>query len=134
MWWHSDNAGEGGTLALNFGRIQNDELDEQLGIIRTSSDEEERQASLPRRSADLRRPGVQHLERLDHLGHPFANNVHGVTTPIQLPDDGESAIHGLGFTGRVNTMQLWVDGGPARARRSTEGAPAWRTSGSGCSS
>ena len=35
----------GGTLALNFGRIQNDELDEQLGIIRTSSDEEERQAT-----------------------------------------------------------------------------------------
>jgi len=109
VWWHSDNAGEEGRLALNFGRIRSDELDEQLGIIRTSGDEEERRAA----AEEVNRIFADQVFNIwtDWViwAIPHTNELHGVTTPIQLPDDGESWIHGTGSVGVINTQQLWVD-------------------------
>ncbi len=42
LWWHSDSYAEEGGLALNFGRFRDEVIDENLQIVRTSADEDER--------------------------------------------------------------------------------------------
>ncbi len=45
VWWTSDNALPVGQLALNFGRIKDDVIDENLDIIRSNPDPAARQAA-----------------------------------------------------------------------------------------
>ncbi|MET0159924.1 MAG: ABC transporter substrate-binding protein, partial [Acidimicrobiales bacterium] len=42
VWWHSEDADPIGEIALNFGRFQDDVIDENLQVLRESQDEAER--------------------------------------------------------------------------------------------
>ena len=40
---------------------------------------------------------------------PYQHRVHGVQTPVLMPDGTDSTVTGIGFTGAINLQQLWVD-------------------------
>ena len=107
VWWHSENADPIGSIALNFGRFQDDVIDENLQIMRESQDEAERTAAaeaINRQFAD---------QVYDIWGDwiywvmAYQNDVHGVQTPITLPDGTPSYVQAGG--GNINPMSLWVD-------------------------
>jgi peptide/nickel transport system substrate-binding protein len=109
IWWNSENAGAVGELALNFGRIRDDVIDENLDVIRESDDE----AARVEAAENINRRFAEQVYNIwtDWVSWaiPHSERVHGVQTPINLPDGGESAIHGIGFSGAINVTQLWVD-------------------------
>ena len=107
VWWHSENADPIGSIALNFGRFQDDVIDENLQIMRESQDDAERTAAaeaINRQFAD---------QVYDIWGDwiywvmAYQNDVHGVQTPITLPDGTPSYVQAGG--GNINPMALWVD-------------------------
>lgn len=107
IWWHSETADEPGALALNFGRIRDDVIDENLDIIRTTTDKAEVQ------------------EAAEAINERFAEQVYNLWTSwtvwsaasrpevnglgaFTLPDGGET-IYGNGFGGSHQVAQLWVE-------------------------
>jgi peptide/nickel transport system substrate-binding protein len=109
-WWISDNALPIGELALNFGRIDDEVIDENLDIVRESNDLAERRSAA---EAINRRFGEEVYNLWTDWALwviPHQARVHGVSTPIALPDGGQAAPFGQGFTGAINVTQLWVDG------------------------
>jgi peptide/nickel transport system substrate-binding protein len=109
VWWTSNNALPQGEIALNFGRIQDDVIDENLDIIRTSQDDAERQAAA---EAINQRFGEQVYNIWTSWviwAIPYQARVHGVQTPVVMPDGTPSSVTGIGFTGAINLPQLWVD-------------------------
>ena len=109
VWMHSDTAQPIGEIALNFGRIRDDVIDENFDIIRETDDPEViREAA----EAITRRFGEQVYNLWDDWrvwSVPHKPSVHGVQTPINLPDGTPSAIRSIGAQGGIGTMQLWVD-------------------------
>ena len=70
LWWSSANAGPIGGLSLNFGRLQDDVIDENL---RDRQDQPRRGRPAGGRRGDqpaLRRAGVLPVEHVGALGHP----------------------------------------------------------------
>jgi peptide/nickel transport system substrate-binding protein len=108
-WWISDNAAPIGELALNFGRIDDEVIDENLDIIRESSDDAARQAA----AEEINRRFAEQVYNIwtdwALWVVPYQDDVHGVSTPLALPDGGTAAPFGQGFTGAINVTQLWVD-------------------------
>jgi peptide/nickel transport system substrate-binding protein len=107
-WWTSDNALPVGELALNFGRIEDDVIDENLDVIRESSDPAARQAA----AEEINRRFAEQVYNIwtdwALWVIPYQDDVHGVSTPLALPDGGTAAPFGQGFTGAINVTQLWV--------------------------
>ncbi len=108
VWWHSENADPIGAIALNFGRFQDEVIDENLQIMRETSDEADRTAAaeaINRRFAE---------QVYDIWGDwifwvmAYQNDVHGVQTPIVLPDGTPSYVQASG--GNINLIPVWVDG------------------------
>ena len=102
VWWTSENA-------LNFGRIDDPVIDENLDIVRESQDPAERQAA----AEEINR---QFAEQVYNIwtswiiwAIPYQDRVHGVQTPVVMPDGTPSTVTGIGFTGAINLQQLWVD-------------------------
>jgi peptide/nickel transport system substrate-binding protein len=109
VWWTSRNALPLGEIALNFGRIDDEVIDENLDIIRQSTDDAERQAAA---EAINQRFGEQVYNIWTSWiiwAIPYQDRVHGVQTPVVMPDGTESTVTGIGFTGAINLHQLWVD-------------------------
>lgn len=109
VWWTSNNAAPAGEIGLNFGRIDDEVIDENLGIVRSSQDPAERQAAA---EAINRRFGEQVYNIWTSWviwAIPYQSRVHGVQTPVTMPDGTESTVTGIGFTGAINLPQLWVD-------------------------
>jgi len=107
VWWHSENADPLGSIALNFGRFQDDVIDENLQILRESQDEAERTTAT---EAINRRFAEQVYDIWGDWIYwvmAYQNDVHGVQTPITLPDGTPSYVQANG--GHVNPMALWVD-------------------------
>jgi peptide/nickel transport system substrate-binding protein len=107
-WWISDNALPVGQFALNFGRIEDEVIDENLDVIRESDDAAARQAA----AEEINR---RFAERVYNIWTdwalwviPYQDKVHGVSTPLALPGGGTAAPFGQGFTGAINVTQLWV--------------------------
>ena len=106
-WWHSSASKPVGELALNFGRIRDDQLDALLEENRASDD--------PVRKKEI----AEEVNRLFGTqcyniwgsytiwGIMYKNNVHGPTT-FALPD-GKNVAFGAGFAGTFYAMDLWVD-------------------------
>jgi ABC-type transport system substrate-binding protein len=109
VWWTSENAGPVGELSLNFGRFRDDVIDENLQIIRESGDEAERIAAAEAINTRFAEQVYNIWTDWTLWAIPHQEQVHGVLTPIALPDGGESATDGIGFSGAVNVTQLWVD-------------------------
>jgi peptide/nickel transport system substrate-binding protein len=109
VWWHSETAQPIGEIALNFGRIVDPDIDENLEIIREATDDaelEEAAQAVNQAFAD----GVYNIwGDWAFWAIPHKGRVHGVRTPINLPDGTPSAIWVNGSYGAIGTMQLWVD-------------------------
>jgi peptide/nickel transport system substrate-binding protein len=108
LWWQSSSALPIGTLALNFGRFQDPEMDAQLDIIKSNPDPEARKAA------------AQQVNRIFGekvynwwfawtlwaiISQPFVNGVQRHVLP-----DGQEGI-GLAFAGLHQTNQMWCDEG-----------------------
>lgn len=109
LWWSSANAGPIGGLSLNFGRLQDDVIDENLEIIKTDPDEDARREAA---EAINQRFGEQayYLWNVWALwGVPTLPSVNGIETNI-LVDSGEQGV-GIAFAGRHYVNQIWCDDG-----------------------
>jgi peptide/nickel transport system substrate-binding protein len=109
VWWNSENGGAIGEIGLNFGRIDDEVIDENLDIVRQSTDEDERREAA---EAINQRFGEQVYNIWTNWviwAIPYQSRVHGVQTPVIMPDGEESTVTGIGFTGAINLPQLWVD-------------------------
>ena len=106
VWWHSRNATPPPALALNFGRIHDDVIDENLDTIIESADEDERTAAA---EAVNRRFGEQVYElwyewRVWSVAHrPEVHNLTGATTP-----EGDPVLANEGG-GLHQIAQIWLD-------------------------
>ncbi|MEL7207069.1 MAG: ABC transporter substrate-binding protein [Actinomycetota bacterium] len=109
VWWHSETAEPIGEIALNFGRIDDEVIDENLDVIRESDDPdavEEAAQNINRRFAEQ----VYNVwSDWQVWTVPYKNRVHGIRTPIRLPNGDPSATWNNGAYGAIGTMQLWVD-------------------------
>lgn len=106
-WWHSSGAKPVGQLTLNFGRIDDAELDALLDENRASTD--------PVRKKEI----AEEVNRLfgEQCYNLWGNytvwaimsdpDVHG-PVPFELPD-GDEVAFGAGFHGNVYMMNVWVD-------------------------
>ena len=107
-WWQSSSSGPIGALALNFGRVRDDDIDAALKTLQSEPDPE------------LRKEAAENLNRVFGeqvynlwtswtvwaiIEQPFVN---GVESNV-LPDGGEGV--GLAFSGRHQMNQIWCDGG-----------------------
>ena len=109
VWWTGENAAPLGEIGLNFGRIDDEVINENLDIVRESEDEAERQAA----AEEINRRFGEQVYNIwtDWViwAIPYRDRVHGVQTPVVMPDGTESTPTGIGFTGAINLQQLWVD-------------------------
>ena len=108
LWWQSSSALPLGSLALNFGRFQDPEMDAQLEIIKSNPDPAARKAA------------AQQVNRIFGekvynwwlawalwaiISQPYVNGVQRHVLP-----DGQEGI-GLAFAGLHQTNQMWCDEG-----------------------
>jgi peptide/nickel transport system substrate-binding protein len=109
VWWHSETALPVGEIALNFGRIEDDVIDENLQTIRETED----QAVVTEAAEAINRRFAEQVYNIwsDWVfwSIPHKNRVHGVQTPLLLPDGTPSAIRSIGAVGGVSLTQVWVD-------------------------
>ncbi|MDQ3147554.1 MAG: hypothetical protein M3R01_11605, partial [Actinomycetota bacterium] len=110
QWWHSDSSNPQGELSINFNRIEDPEIDEALGTIRSSGDEDERREAA---EALNRRFGEQAYNIWGSWtiwSFPHPPEVNGLSSAV-LPD-GETPV---AFPSQdkiaFETSQIWCDGG-----------------------
>jgi peptide/nickel transport system substrate-binding protein len=108
-WWQSTSSAPIGSLALNFGRFQDAEMDAALEILKTNPDEAARKDA----AEEVNRIFGEQVYNLwtswalwAVIEAPYVN---GLETNI-LPDTGEQGV-GLAFSGRHQMNQIWCDDG-----------------------
>jgi peptide/nickel transport system substrate-binding protein len=108
VWWNSEN-GDLAThpLALNFGGIDDPDIDAQLDIIRESNDDGERQAA----AEEINRIFGERIYNIwttwTVWGLAFQPNVHGIND-FTFPDGG-ATIPGAGIAGTHQIVQMWIE-------------------------
>jgi peptide/nickel transport system substrate-binding protein len=105
FWWDSDAALPSGQLALNFGRIKDEVIDQNLDTIRTSNDPAERKAAA---EAINKRFGSQVYniwEWWTVWGIASQKDVHDIGSS-KLPS-GDDSIFGAGIGGTHQVAQIW---------------------------
>ncbi len=110
QWWHSDSSNPQGELSINFNRIEDPEIDEALGTIRSSGDEDVRREAA---EALNRRFGEQAYNIWGSWtiwSFPHPPEVNGLSSAV-LPD-GETPV---AFPSQdkiaFETSHIWCDGG-----------------------
>jgi len=109
VWWHSETGVLDAThpLALNFGGINDPDIDEQLDIIRSTTDEAERQAA----AEEINRIFGEQVYNIWNTwtvwGIASQPNVHGANDFV-FPD-GEPSIPGAGIGGAHQIVQMWIE-------------------------
>ncbi len=107
IWWNSENAVQPGDFGLNFGRIRDDVIDENLGIIRSNPDPEARTAAaeaINRRFAE-QVYNIWFEWPIWSIGHsPTVHNVLGGIT-----EEGDPVLDVLGIGGAHQVSQIWID-------------------------
>ncbi|MCB1003208.1 MAG: ABC transporter substrate-binding protein [Acidimicrobiales bacterium] len=106
VFWGSDTSGPIGSLAINFGRIEDDVIDENLDIIRESDDPAERTTA----AEAINRRFAEQVYNVWLTWGEWAiasqPDVHQIATGYNLPDGGEN----LGMrTGTHQVSQIWVE-------------------------
>ena len=104
LWWHSSSAQPDGSLSLNFARLRDPVVDENLDLARAEPDRAVRQeyaANVNRRMAEecFNMPGSWTLWGVAH--DPALQNVGGGVLPDGNPADESGGFFGLG--------QVWID-------------------------
>lgn len=106
IWWHSETADPVGALGLNFGRIKDEVIDENLDKLRGTTDEAEIKAAT---EAINRRFGEQVYNLWSSwtvwgiAKKPSVNGLDGFVLP-----DGSKDIYGNGIGGSHQVSQLWI--------------------------
>lgn len=107
IWWHSETADPPGALALNFGRIKDEVIDENLDTIRRSQDQAERREA----AENINRRFGSEVYNLwtswtvwGIAKDPAVNGLNTFTLP-----DGTETIYGNGIGGSHQVAQLWIE-------------------------
>jgi len=106
IWWHSETADEPGALALNFGRIRDDVIDENLDKIRATDDDAEVKEAA---EAINKRFGEQVYNLWSSWtvwGIAKKPDVNGLDS-FELPDGQGPTIFGNGIGGSHQITQIW---------------------------
>jgi peptide/nickel transport system substrate-binding protein len=108
LWWQSSSALPIGSLALNFGRFQDPEMDEQLNILKSNPDPAARKAA----AEEVNRIFGEKVYNWwlawtlwAIISQPYVNGVQRHVLP-----DGQEGI-GLAGAGLHQTNQMWCDDG-----------------------
>ncbi len=105
LWWWSETAPPVGEVALNFGRIRNEQIDEALFAVRTQADPAVRQQAAE---------GINQIMGTEVLNIPLTYTIWGLPhqpyvqnlTGFPLPDGGELFPV---ISGRHGVAQIWMD-------------------------
>jgi len=108
LWWVSTSAAPIGSLALNFGRFQDPNMDAQLEIIKSNPDPAARKAAAEEVNRIFGAQVYNWWQAWALWGIISQPYVHGVQANV-LPD-GTKGI-GLAFAGRHRLNQMWCDDG-----------------------
>jgi hypothetical protein len=105
VYWHSDTASPVGEIGLNFGRFEDDVIDELRGTQDAAVIAEQAE-TINRRFAEQ----VYNVwfDRV-HWAVPHKLRVRGVRTPLALPDGALGATDGISYPGGISETQIWVD-------------------------
>jgi peptide/nickel transport system substrate-binding protein len=107
FWWHSSAAAPDGSLALNFGRVRDDVVDENLDAQRSEPDAAKRQEFAENVNRQMAGECYQLANSWTLWGTPRSPKIQGLGTLV-LPD-GSLARDGAGFSGQFYVHALWVD-------------------------
>jgi len=106
VFWGSDTAADVGTLAINFSRIRDDVIDQNLDILRESADPAERQAAAEAINRRFAKKVYNVWLTWGEWAIASQLDVHQVATGYNLPDGGEA----LGIrTGNHQVSQIWLE-------------------------
>lgn len=107
FWWHSSASAPDGGLALNFGRVEDPIVDENLEKQRTETDPAKRKEYAENVNRQMAGECYQLAGSWTLWGTPHAPKVQGLSTTV-LPD-GTTLRDGAGFSGQFWTHSLWID-------------------------
>ncbi len=107
FWWHSSAAAPDGQLALNFGRVRDPIVDENLDAARGELDPAKRAEFAQNVNKQMAEQCYQLAGSWTLWGTPRHPKVQGLGTLV-LPD-GSNARDGAGFSGQFYTHALWID-------------------------
>lgn len=106
-WWHSRSASPDGALSLNFARIRDDVVDENLDIARSDPDPAARKAA----AEAVNRRMAEQCHQIPFVytvwGTPHKPSVMGLGDGV-LPD-GAKARDGAGFSGQFWMHNVWIN-------------------------
>ena len=107
-WWQSTSSAPIGSLALNFGRFKDPDMDAALDAVKQETDPATRKAA----AEEVNKLFGEKVYNLwlswalwGIIEHPYVN---GLESNV-LPDGGNGV--GLAFSGRHQMNQIWCDGG-----------------------
>lgn len=107
FWWNSVSGPPDGQLALNFGRLNDPEVDRLLADARSNPDE----AARNKAAEDINRQMAKECYQIpiDYTlwGTPHSPKVQGLGQTV-LPD-GSAARDGAGFSGQFWVNSIWID-------------------------
>ena len=107
FWWHSSASAPDGGLALNFGRLEDTIVDENLEKQRIESDPAKRVAFAEAVNKRMAEQCFQIPTSWTLWGTPRDPKIQGLSTLV-LPD-GSKARDGAGFSGQFYMHALWID-------------------------
>ncbi|MCX6522366.1 MAG: ABC transporter substrate-binding protein [Actinobacteria bacterium] len=108
FWWHSSASAPDGALALNFGRVEDDVVDENLEAQRIESDPAKRKEFAENVNRRMAEQCYQFANSWTIWGTPRDPAIQGLSTLV-FPD-GSMARDGAGFSGQFYMHSLWLDG------------------------
>ena len=109
QWWNSRSAIPAPGLALNFGRVNDPIVDENLATARSDPDPAKRQAAAEEVNRQMAKECYQIPYSYTLWGTVHTPAIHGLGESV-LPD-GTGARDGTDFGGWFSTAPLWVDQG-----------------------
>lgn len=107
QWWHSSAAAPDGGLALNFGRLRDPIVDENLEAARGELDATKRNEFAQNVNKQMAAECYQFAGSWTLWGTPHKAAIQGLNSLV-LPD-GSKARDGAGFSGQFYTQTLWLD-------------------------
>ncbi len=106
VFWGSDTSAPVGSLAINFGRIQDPVIDQNLDIIRESDDPDERTAAAEAINRRFAKKVYNVWLTWGEWAIASQTDVHQIATGYNLPDGGEN----LGMRTSIHQVaQIWVE-------------------------
>ncbi|HZX55646.1 MAG TPA: hypothetical protein VFE86_13245, partial [Ilumatobacteraceae bacterium] len=107
FWWNSAAAPDDGQLALNFGRVRDPIVDQNLADARSNADPAARKTAAENVNKQMAKECYQIPYSYTLWGTPHSTKVKGLGDSM-LPD-GSKARDGAGFSGQFWVNGLWVD-------------------------